>query len=173
MRVIDKHGREIAENLAKLNGEEMLNQKIVGQSADGVQLALSKFVAGQNNLELTVTGQGTLYSSANVTYYAEQESYSPVTEHFKIKRTYEKLTPRLEAETQSYVYDRDLTISNVKQGDYVLVTVEIDPKDDYRYVLVNDPLPAGFPRLDELPDSGKRSMAFQCAGPDGVRESSA
>jgi alpha-2-macroglobulin len=130
--------------VAKLNGAEILNQKIVGQSAKGVELDLTKFAAGQNNLELTVTGQGTLYSSANVTYYAEQESYSPQTEHFKIKRTYEKLTPRLDAETQSYIYDRDLTISNVKQGDYVLVTVEIDPKDDFRYVLVNDPLPAGF-----------------------------
>jgi alpha-2-macroglobulin len=130
--------------VAKLNGAGILNQNIVGQSADGVELELSNFAAGQNNLELTVTGQGTLYSSANVTYYAEQESYSPVTEHFTIKRTYEKLTPRLDPETQSYVYDRDLTISNVKAGEYLLVTVDITPKDDYRYVLVNDPLPAGF-----------------------------
>ncbi|MGL4608803.1 MAG: alpha-2-macroglobulin family protein [Trueperaceae bacterium] len=130
--------------IAKLNGREVLNQQVVGQSADGVELELSDFVAGQNKLELTVTGQGTLYSSSNITYYAEQDSYTPQTEHFAIKRTYEKLTPRLDPNTQSYVYDRDLTISNVKAGDYVLVTVDITPKDDYRYVLVHDPLPAGF-----------------------------
>ncbi len=143
--------------VAKLNGAEVLSQNIVGQSADGVEIDLGKFNAGQNNLELTVTGQGTLYSSANVTYYAEQESYSPVTEHFTIKRTYEKLTPRLDPETQSYIYDRDLTISNVKQGDYVLVTVDITPKDDYRYVLVNDPLPAGFRVVED-------DLAFRVAG---------
>jgi hypothetical protein len=130
--------------IAKLNGTEVLNQHIVGQSADGVDVPLENFVAGDNNLEVSITGQGTLYASSNVHYFSEQDNYSPQTEHFRIKRTYEKLTPRFDEETQSYIYDRSLTISDVKQGDYVLVTVELDPQSSYRYVMVNDPLPAGF-----------------------------
>ena len=130
--------------VVKLNGNEVLNQQIQGQSSESVEVPLEKISAGENNLELSITGQGTLYASANVHYFAEQDNYSPQTEHFRIKRTYEKLTPRLDPETQSYIYDRDLTISDVKQGDYVLVTVELNPQAAYRYVMVNDPLPAGF-----------------------------
>lgn len=130
--------------VARLNGTEVLNQRMVGQSAKGVEVPLDKFMAGENKLELAITGQGTLYASANVYYFAEEDNYSPQIEHFRIKRTYEKLSPRLDPETQSYVYDRSLTIRDVKQGDYVLVTVELNPQADYRYVLVNDPLPAGF-----------------------------
>jgi alpha-2-macroglobulin len=130
--------------VAKLNGTEVFNKRITGQSADGVDVPLENFMTGENKLELTVTGQGTLYASANTHYFAEQESYSPQTEHFRIKRTYEKLTSRLDPETQSYIYDRDLTLSKVNEGDYVLVTVQINPQDAYRYVMVNDPLPAGF-----------------------------
>jgi uncharacterized protein YfaS (alpha-2-macroglobulin family) len=130
--------------VVKLNGTEVLNQRMVGQSAKGVEVPLENFIAGDNNLEVSVNGQGTLYASSNVHYFSEQDNYSPQTENFRIKRTYEKLTPRFDEETQSYIYDRDLTISDVKQGDYVLVTVELDPQSSYRYVMVNDPLPAGF-----------------------------
>ena len=42
-------------------------------------------------------------------------------------------------------------------GDYVLVTVNIKPKGDYRYVLVNEPLPAGYRIVEE-------DQAFRIAG---------
>lgn len=143
--------------IARLNGKELLNQQISAQSAEGIELALSQLIAGENQLELTISGKGTLYSSANVSYFAEAESFSPDLEHFSIKRTYERLSPRFDEKTSSYSYDRKLLLGSVKAGDYVLVTVTIDPKDKYRYVLVNDPLPAGFRVIED-------DQAFRIAG---------
>jgi len=84
-----------------------------------------------------------------VSYFAEADSFSPQTEHFRIKRLYERLTPVYDEASQSYSYDRSLLSSSVNAGDYVLVTVSIDPEDNYRYVMVNDPLPAGFRVIED------------------------
>ena len=127
-----------------LNGNQIYGGSLSGQSAEGVAIDLTGVVLGENKLEVTLSGSGTLYMSANLQYIAEEESYQPVQEHFRIKRTYEVLTSRLDRETGSYIYDRKLELSKVNEGDYILLTVEIDPQDTYRYVMVNDPLPAGF-----------------------------
>ncbi|MCA9835505.1 MAG: hypothetical protein KC422_01260 [Trueperaceae bacterium] len=132
-----------------LNGQQIYQGSMSGQSEDGVAIDLSQLKLGDNTLDVSVSGEGTLYLSANTHYVAEQANYSPEMENFRIKRTYEVLSSRLDRETNTYVYDRKLELSKVQEGDYILVTVEITPEDNYRYVMVNDPLPAGFSVVED------------------------
>ncbi len=135
--------------IAQLNGKEIYNKTLSGQSADGNAIDLTDFSTGDNTLTVSVTGSETLYLSANATYVSEEESYSPVQDHFRIKRTYEVLSSRFDRETNTYVYDPKLELSKVNEGDYVLVKVEITPQENFRYVMVNDPLPAGFSVVED------------------------
>lgn len=127
-----------------LDGAELLNTRIMGQSAEGITLELPQLPAGRHQLALQVEGSGTLYTSANVSYVAEQETFTPQREYFDISRSYERLIPIQDSASGTFTYSRMPLDGAVTVGDYVLVTVTIDPKDTYRYVLVNEPLPAGY-----------------------------
>jgi uncharacterized protein YfaS (alpha-2-macroglobulin family) len=127
-----------------LDGAELLNTRILGQSPEGMTLELPQLPAGRHQLALQVEGSGTLYASANVSYVAEQGSFTPQREYFDISRSYERLIPVQDSASGTLFYNRTPLDGAVTVGDYVLVTVTIDPKDSYRYVLVNEPLPAGY-----------------------------
>ncbi len=54
-------------------------------------------------------------------------------------------------------YTREPLRGTATVGEYVLVTVRIRPKDRFRYVLVNEPLPAGFRVVED-------DLAFRVEG---------
>ena len=133
---------------ARLNGADLVSTGL-NQTDTGVEVPLDGFNSGRNVLEVNVSGDGTLYSSAAVAYFSEQERFTPQTDNFKVQRRYERLTPVYDAKEQAYTYDRETLSGPAEVGDYVLVTVTIDPKDAYRYVLVNEPLPAGYRVIED------------------------
>ncbi len=141
---------------ARLNGSELVSTSL-DQTNQGVEVPLDGFDSGPNVLEVNVSGDGTLYSSAAVSFFSEQEDFTPQTEDFTIRRRYQRLEPVYNESEQQYIYSRTTLRGPAEVGDYLLVTVTIDPKDDYRYVLVNEPLPAGYRVIE---DDG----AFRVAG---------
>ncbi len=140
-----------------LDGTELLSTRIMGQAAEGIEINLPALAAGRHRLSLQVEGQGTLYASANISYVAEQDSFEPQRDHFEVERSYERLLPRFDETKATFSYERVPLTEAVAPGDYVLVTVSIDPKDSYRYVLVNEPLPAGYRVVEE-------DLAFRISG---------
>ncbi len=141
---------------ASLNGRELAGTRFGGQDATA-EVPLDGLEPGRNVLEVNVSGDGTLYSSAAVSFFSEQKAFTPQTDDFSIRRRYERLTPTYDETEQRYTYDRKTLDGPAAVGDYVLVTVTVQPKDDYRYVLVNEPLPAGYRVIE---DDG----AFRVAG---------
>lgn len=129
---------------ATLNGEELLNTRMQGQSATGLELPFTVAQTGESTLAISVEGQGTLYSSANIGYFSEQDEIPADNSHFEISRSYERLTPVFDELDDSYSYAREPLRGAATVGDYLLVTVTLDPHADYRYVMVNEPLPAGY-----------------------------
>ncbi len=129
--------------VVNLNSRQLEEKLIVGQQNEAIKLDLSELQAGENQLEVTVNGSGTLYLSASVSFFEERNFIKIDAEHFSINRTYESLTPEFNEREQRYTYTRK-PLKEASVGDYVLVTVKLKPKGDYRYVLVNEPLPAGY-----------------------------
>ena len=78
---------------ASLNGRELSGISLDNQNTT-VQVPLEDFQPGQNVLEVNVS-KGTLYSSAVVSFFSEQDSFTPQTDDFTIRRRYQRLTPCL------------------------------------------------------------------------------
>ncbi len=127
-----------------LNANEIYSTRLQGQSAEGIEIKLANLDLNKNNLVLNVEGQGTVYSSANIEYFAEQDNFEASNDNIKINRTFERLEPVYDKKNQNYIYKRKPLNAASEVGDYILVTVEIDPQDQFRYAIVNEPLPAGF-----------------------------
>ncbi len=142
---------------ASLNGAVLDSRRIKGQSTASFELPLVGFRAGANELELFIEGSGTLYASAAVSFFSERDYLNPETEFMTVTRTYEALSPQFMEPEQRYIYQRSPLSGQSTVGDYVLVTVTIEPQGRYRYVLVNEPLPAGYRVVEN-------DLAFRISG---------
>ncbi|MDQ3397895.1 MAG: hypothetical protein M3511_09020, partial [Deinococcota bacterium] len=132
---------------------------IEGQGASGLEVPLDGLQAGRNRLELSVTGSGSLYASAAVSYVSERDYLSPQADGMVVTRSYEALSADYLQSERRYVYTPAPLAAASAVGDYVLVTVTIKPEhqQSYRYVLVNEPLPAGYSVVED-------DNAFRIAG---------
>jgi alpha-2-macroglobulin len=140
-----------------LNGQELGLESIQGQAARSLEIPLEGFQVGRNRLELEVEGSGSLYASAAVSYVSERDYLSPEAQGIVVTRKYEALSADYLESERRYVYTPAPLTGESAVGDYVLVTVTIEPEQGYRYVLVNEPLPAGYSVVED-------DQAFRVAG---------
>ncbi len=136
---------------ATLNGKTLVDQQVQGQSNTGLEFPLSNFAVGKNTLSLEVKGTGNLYASANLRVVSEEDYLRPQAEGIRLARTYQSLKSNFDAKNGRYLYQKTPLASEVKAGDLVLVTVAVTPenKKALRYVLVNEPTPAGFSTVED------------------------
>lgn len=144
-------GESAAEHLVTvhLNDQSSKTVRVTGNATESLSVPLAGFNRGANLVTVTVSGKTPLYLSGAVRFVAEQPAFAPENSGLGITRRYQKLLPVYHEKTATYHYRRVPIRGALQSGDYVLVTVNIKPKDAYRYLLVNDPLPAGFRVVEE------------------------
>lgn len=98
--------------------------------------------AGQNEVRIVKRGAAPLYWSATATYYDNAESLEPAgTRKLAIAREYFRLTP---VERLGHTVYRETPLSGtVQPGDVLLVRLTAAGATDWRYLVIEDPLPAG------------------------------
>lgn len=104
--------------------------------------------AGGNDVRLVKRGGGTLYWTAAARYFDTRESFSPQgSRQLAISRRYFSLTP-VEAKGR-IVYREAPFTGTARPGDLLLVRVTVAGADDWRYLVIEDPLPAGAEAIAE------------------------
>ncbi|HEX7087589.1 MAG TPA: alpha-2-macroglobulin family protein [Vicinamibacterales bacterium] len=97
---------------------------------------------GENAVTLTVTGEGTVYWSASARYF---ETRTPIARtggrELAIAREYFSLTPQRVRDR--IVYRQVPFDGAASPGDVLLVRLTVAGASDWRYLLIEDPLPAG------------------------------
>jgi uncharacterized protein YfaS (alpha-2-macroglobulin family) len=96
---------------------------------------------GANSVTIEKSGQGRLYSSARLTYYATGAALQPASAGFRVTREYYLL--RKQRQGEKYVYMKSPFTGSVKTGDEIFVKVKMLPDARYEYAMLEDPLPAG------------------------------
>lgn len=98
--------------------------------------------AGRNDVRLVKRGPGTLYWTAASRYFDTRESASPQgSRQLALSRRYFSLSP---VEVQGrIVYRESVFDGQARPGDLLLVRLTVAGTDDWRYLVIEDPLPAG------------------------------
>lgn len=98
--------------------------------------------AGRNDVRVVKRGGGTLYWTAAARYYDTRESIEPQgSRQLAISRRYFSVTP---VEVKGRIVYREAPFTGTaKPGDLLLVRVTVAGADDWRYLVIEDPLPAG------------------------------
>jgi len=130
-----------------LNGDSIaaytVSQRDLLEFARPLKLHIPDAKHGKNVLTVTKKGAGNLFFSLVLSYYSKEENVPAGGTRLKIQREYYRLIPRVEDDR--LVYDKVKLPPNatVRVGEPVFVKLYVDADDDYEYVMVTDPLPAG------------------------------
>ena len=117
--------------------------------------------SGENTIELRKKGDGPLYANAYVEYFTLEDHITKAGLEVKVDRTYHKLVPETKVidavDSQGQATDQKRAAyqrvelksgDEVKSGDLIEVTLGIDSKNDYEYLVFEDWKAAGMEAVD-------------------------
>jgi uncharacterized protein YfaS (alpha-2-macroglobulin family) len=138
---------ELAGNMTAtvyVNGRAALTKKLDQPAAvTGPELTLdeSKLDPGVNHIRVTATGDGRVYYSAREEYYSTDEKLQKTgAVSLNVLRDYFRLSPAKSGD--KIVYDLNPLSGLVAAGDVIAVRLTVTGSE-MRYLLVEDPIPAG------------------------------
>jgi uncharacterized protein YfaS (alpha-2-macroglobulin family) len=130
-----------------LNGQEWASGDVIKETIDEsqkLQVEIARLLVDQGN-RLVIerhepnadqTGKGQLYYSAHLRYYLPADHIQALDRGIMVARQY------------SAVDDPDSYVDTAQVGDVIKVKLTIIAPTDLHYVVVEDPLPAGFEGVD-------------------------
>lgn len=117
--------------------------------------------SGEHTIELRKKGDGPLYANAYVEYFTLEDHITKAGLEVKVDRTYHKLVPETKVinavDSQGQAIDQKRAAykrvelksgDEVKSGDLIEVTLGIDSKNDYEYLVFEDWKAAGMEAVD-------------------------
>jgi alpha-2-macroglobulin len=137
--------------------EEHIDSKNLFTFDNKLVLTGDAIETGKHLLEVKRKGTGPVYFNAYLTNFTLEDFITKAGLEVKVNRKYYKLTRDDKEEkvqgssgqvvgqrTEKYVRTELKNLSVVKSGDLVEVELEIDSKNDYEYLIFEDPKAAGF-----------------------------
>jgi uncharacterized protein YfaS (alpha-2-macroglobulin family) len=129
-----------------LNGKSIasyaVSEKDLLEFSRPMEMKLTGIKVGKNTLKVQKKGEGNLFFSLVFSYYSKEEGITAGGTNLKVQREYYRLIPRVE--NDRLVYDKERLSGPVKIGEPVFVKLSLDCDRSYEYVMVKDPIPAGF-----------------------------
>ena len=138
-----------------LNGRQVLSRRFTAEDALAITAPVVRFLpedlaATGNKVRITKTGQGRLYWSARAEYYSTEEKLERKgTVSLNLLREYFKLVPVREGER--IVHRLEPLQGALHSGDVLVARLTVSGSN-WRYLMVEDPIPAGteFIERDDL-----------------------
>lgn len=129
----------------KVNGTVLLTKKMtkddVFKPEERIRVDAGQLRKGENIVTIEKSGEGRLYASARLVYYATGDAIKPGSAGFTVQREYF----RLERTRRDgvYAYTKEKISGPVQVGDELFVRLTVTPDRKSEYFLMEDPLPAG------------------------------
>lgn len=121
---------------------------------------------GPHTIRFDKTGKGNIYYTAYADFFTQQDPIPPAGDDITVSRTYQLLTPKTVRKTRrvwdatqrkmidqpydAVDYDRTPIATNqpIPAGSVIEVTLSVHSENDFDYILIKDPKPAGFEPAD-------------------------
>jgi uncharacterized protein YfaS (alpha-2-macroglobulin family) len=138
-----------------VNGKQVSSTRFseadgLSPNATAIRLTAAELAGGSNKIKITKIGDGRLYWSARAEYYSTEDKLARTgSVSLNLTREYFKLVPAKEGD--QIVYQLEPLQGPVQIGDVVAAKLTLTG-GSWRYLLIEDPIPAGaeFIEKDEL-----------------------
>ena len=146
----------------RVRKELSINKENLFSYDDRLTIKGLDLAAGRHTVELKKEGQGPIYYSAYLTNFTKEDSISATGLELKVERRFYKLIAEKRSdlvsgsrgqavtqEGQKYRRERVVNFAELTSGDLLEVELLIDSKNDYDYIVLEDPKAAGFEAVDQ------------------------
>jgi uncharacterized protein YfaS (alpha-2-macroglobulin family) len=134
--------------LLKVNGDNYADMQVndvnLPETVKNIKLSFDKLKTGKNTVLLGKNGSGSLYWTARLRYFRNQAEIAPLTNGIAVGRTYSLISRVKDEKGEIKDITEPLPKRPLKRGDKLRVEITVQPDKDYQYVIIEDPLPAGF-----------------------------
>ena len=132
-----------------LNGETVVVQHINDATSQTILVNRTGASVGEtNNVRVVKRGKGTLYLSASIEYYSNNEHiYANNSADLEITREYSRL--KVEREGYGLKWSMSPLTGEIQSGDLIVVQLRLRGKPSRRLML-EDPIPAGAEQLEHV-----------------------
>ena len=128
----------------KVNGKELMSAKVDKSNLltfDGTRVIKGLDVpAGATEVEIVREGKGVLYYSVHLKCFNAADVFTPSKGTVAVSRSYAKVRWEGKEKIAEDLKEGD----TVKSGDIVEVTLSLDASGLHEYMMIEDPIPAGF-----------------------------
>jgi uncharacterized protein YfaS (alpha-2-macroglobulin family) len=127
----------------------------------GLDLGPDSLADGPHTLEFRKTGKSPLYFNAYLTNFTKEDPIPATGLEVKVDRTYWRLTPKdattqvsgsrgqvIDQPSDSFHRERIEPGTALKSGDIIEVELVVESKNDYDYILLEDPKAGGLEPID-------------------------
>ena len=143
-----------------LNGETVVAQHINDATSQAILVNRTGASVGEtNHVRVVKRGKGTLYLSASIEYYTNDEHiYANNSADLEITREYRRL--KVEREGNGLKWSMSPLTGEIQSGDLIVVQLRLRGKPARRLML-EDPIPAGAEQLEHV---GNLDLTYMNAG---------
>jgi uncharacterized protein YfaS (alpha-2-macroglobulin family) len=128
-------------------GLDKESRNTAGKFEQGHKLYSDSLGAGPHQLRLEKKGLGELYYTAYLSYFSKENVLPATQSDVGVQRRYYLLHPS-PGSVEGYTREEIAPDAILKSGDLVEVELLITSANDYEYMLIEDPKPAGFESLE-------------------------
>ena len=129
----------------KVNGKSVLTKKFtkadVFAEETVITIPAGTLKAGDNSVTIEKSGDGRVYASSRVTYFATGNAIKPAESGFAV--TKEMWSLKRVMRDGAYFYEKEKITGPLKSGQEVFVKLTVTPDSRYEYFMMEDPIPAG------------------------------
>ncbi|MBY0586039.1 hypothetical protein K2X85_02620 [bacterium] len=151
--------------IVDIDGKEVRRSRVTRENLftfdDELRIVAEELGTGTKEISIRTEGKGNCYWGAYATFFSQESEITSAGHEIYVTRKYEKLTPRKVMKTRTVFdanegkqkeeryeaieYDRAPVSKgdSLQSGDLVEVTLDIDARNNFEYVLFEDPKPAG------------------------------
>jgi hypothetical protein len=141
-----------------LNGKPLKTFRVAGNALElkptVIELGPDQIQQGQNAIEVTKNGKGSLYYACALEFYTKGEDFEPKSAGLKVTREYSRLIPREQG--NQITFDRQPLGREAKGGQEIEVRVTVEADKNYQYFMLEDMLPSGCEVVEDKSDLGER-----------------
>ncbi|MEI8012233.1 MAG: alpha-2-macroglobulin family protein [Candidatus Omnitrophota bacterium] len=133
-----------------------------------IDLPAEAVKSGLNKVQVKVKGKGSLYVSAYLKYFTLEENIKPEGNEVFVTRKYFRQAQK-ETLLKGYVEDWKPLVDGdtLKSGDRVKVELTVEAKNNYEYLIFEDPKPAGLEAVELKSGDGFIAALDKKGNPDG------
>jgi len=121
-----------------------VNKTALPERLRSLKLDKRQVKTGDNLIKISKTGRGVLYYTVRLRYFLDKPTIEPVAMGMKVSRNYYLISHKKNRKGRIMEITEPLPNRPLKRGEKLRVEVIVEADKDYQYVIIEDPLPAGF-----------------------------